>query len=402
MSSAVEHLGALAISGTVTPFRGRVSFLRVGAPDRGCFFGFSCNLFLLLLFSGVDWLGIEIITTSAAARFIFDSWPWPYIFGGALVAKINILNVRAMLVASGIEPNPGPNPLVKTLGCLISVFNLGSLITNFENFSKAPGHVLAFSEHSVPPQDRAQARRKLGAAGLNGTFSPLDPELKHPTGGVGVVTRKPFKADHLTPRSPKLANVLQSGRLHFSALSIGMSVPILAFVVYGWTGGRQDATASARTNAIFEAILHELSLRPPCPVFFMGDFNTSLCKLPALHNLVQTGGWCDVGAVAERWGGTNEEPTCFGYNTSTPSRNDFFIANPASVHLIDSFQVVRTSDFSNHSILQIGLIPPCAAPQLSINFVPGSLHDAMAARFFQANKHLDRNKTIQFYHKEFK
>ena len=237
-----------------------------------------------------------------------------------------------MLVASGIQPHPGPTRFTESSPCVLNVINGGALITHLEAFIQRPAHVLAISEHSVPPDERGSVHDRLKEANLSGTLSNLDPELKHHTGGVAALARHPAKVDVLSPRSDQMVAPLSSGRVQMSALCIGYSSPLLAFIIYGWTGGRQSTQAAKRTDDIFIHIIHELSLRPEGPVAIMGDLNATLQQLPHCKQLIDDGAWCDVGAVASRWGGIDNQPTCFGHNALEPTRNDYFIVNSMASH----------------------------------------------------------------------
>ncbi len=78
---------------------------------------------------------------------------------------------------------------------------------------------------------------KLKRAGWRAELSHLDPELKHFTGGVAALTRKPAIVDLITPRSTRFAALVNSGRVQLFAVEVGLPIPLLLFVIYGWTGG---------------------------------------------------------------------------------------------------------------------------------------------------------------------
>ncbi len=196
------------------------------------------------------------------------------------IVKLIFLDLRGLLVASGIQPHPGPTRFTASEPCVLNVLNGGSLITHFEAFIQRPAHILAISEHSVPPDERLITYERLKAANISGVLSHLDPELKHHTGGVTTLTRQPAKVDILSPRSDSMAALLASGRVQMTALDIGYSSPLLNFTIYGWTGGRQSPKAAERTDDIFRIIALELSLRPDGPVAIMGDVNADLFLLP--------------------------------------------------------------------------------------------------------------------------
>ena len=75
-------------------------------------------------------------------------------------------------------------------------------------------------------------------------FSPLDPELSHPIGGVGGMARDPFRIYNLPPRSPALAKHILGLRCGFFGCNVGMGPPLGIFVIYGWTGGHVNDYAN--------------------------------------------------------------------------------------------------------------------------------------------------------------
>ena len=54
-------------------------------------------------------------------------------------------------------------------------------------------------------------------------------------------------------------------------------------VIYGWTGGAQDARAAARTSDLIDIVLKELSAQPDGPTLIVGDVNAGVADVPALR-----------------------------------------------------------------------------------------------------------------------
>ncbi len=143
-------------------------------------------------------------------------------------------------------------------------------------------------------------------------------------------------------------------------------------------------------------------MRPDGPVAIMGDFNADLQMLPHCQQLVLHEDWCDVGAVASRWGGIDNQPTCLGHNALAPTRNDYLLVNAMALPLISDFRVIPTTDFDVHSILEVKFLPPARCPTLDINLVPASAHDALVRKFIVDHPHLDAALPIQSHQKEYK
>ena len=75
-------------------------------------------------------------------------------------------------------------------------------------------------------------------------------------------------------------------------------------------------------------------------ILICGDVNCSnLSLLPHLQEILTTHNFTDVGAVAERWGGKNCEPTCETHN-GEPTRNDYIFISPALVPKVSTFSVI--------------------------------------------------------------
>ena len=86
----------------------------------------------------------------------------------------------------------------------------------------------------------------------------------------------------------------------------------------------------------------------------MGGFNASVPDLASLHMALETNNdynlhaWHDVGADAEIWGSTPNEPTCRANNVKQVTRKDYVIANTICFGLIESFQVAWDEVYKVH------------------------------------------------------
>ena len=99
-------------------------------------------------------------------------------------------------------------------------------------------------------------------------------------------------------------------------IDIGMPLPIIGFVVYGWVNGRGNERNAKRTDSLFHAIRDELPFRPIGPKLIGGDINCDPSQLPSLTCLLKGLGWTDVGACASIWGGVDGQATCEAPNAT--------------------------------------------------------------------------------------
>ena len=214
-------------------------------------------------------------------------------------------------------------------------------------------HALAIGEHSIPAGRVGEIRKRFSDCGWKGHLSPLDPELSHNTAGVAGMARGPAKVFVIKAVTSDFQQLLSGGRVALFGLEIGLPVPILLVVVYGWTNGRHIPSIARRTDKLIQIVSEELDAQPGTLFLVAGDLNAEPAHLPNLAALIQTNAWFDVGAHGSIFGGQDSEPTCLGYNAELPTRNDFVFACPGIVPYISLFTVYKDLSVDVHSILRL-------------------------------------------------
>ena len=63
------------------------------------------------------------------------------------------------------------------------------------------------------------------------------------------------------------------GRVELHALPIDPHTTITIYNIYGWTNANYSSEAQQRTSGMLEAILQDMDLQPPGPMYIMGDLN---------------------------------------------------------------------------------------------------------------------------------
>ena len=78
-------------------------------------------------------------------------------------------------------------------------------------------------------------------------------------------------------------------------------------------------------------------------------------KIPSVKHLMDELAWTDLGEVAHRWGGQDEEHTCQAHGDAKSSRRDYILANAEVIPFIKDFKTIRDDEIPVHDILQIQL-----------------------------------------------
>jgi len=101
----------------------------------------------------------------------------------------------------------------------------------------------------------------------------------------------------------------------------------LVYVIYGHTNGNGDPEARDRTDDLLGLIFQDMDMQVPGPKFVMGDFNATVLNLPHLGAQIDMGKIFDIGAMASKYGSSDNLPTCQNIGKHKPSRNDYILAN---------------------------------------------------------------------------
>ena len=310
-----------------------------------------------------------------------------------------------IVVASVPEDHPSP---CTTNGCTTifdeqHVFNKpsqGCVLVEGINVSHLPNHwpfiqhrhatFMAIGEHSTTADDMSLCKTKLHDNGWNIKPSCLDPELKHHTAGVAGIIRKPRKQQIISPRDPEFALLLNSGRCILLALDIGLTVPVLCIVIYGWTGGRTNPHARERTDGLLAAAVRECACHPRGPCIILGDVNDDVAKMrcsTALHE----DGWSDLGAISSKWGGLDNLGTCQTTNSLAATRNDYIFVNQYVLPFVNKFYVEWDVNIPTHAITGFELRITDQSPKVYKNLIPTSLFDNLQDKFTNSHSEVQDN-----------
>ena len=301
------------------------------------------------------------------------------------------------LITEGIEPQPGPPKPKKTKAKPFSESNPGvfehinpsNLNSTLDIIVRRPAHAISITEHSLTDDIKSSVIHKLKHAGWKCDPSPLDPELKHRTGGAALLTRKPASSFNLKPRTQAFAEVMNNGRVKMTGLEIGLPFPVINITIYGWTGGRTDPKAARRTDDLIRISHDEVLKHPDVCFLFSGDFNADPLQLPALREMCTKHRWLDVGAHGSKFGSEDMLPTCLNYNSDQATRNDYLIASPMLIPYIRYFCVTKLPGIAVHSVLRLQFYYHRIPPQVTINLVPHSLFDLAWDKFASDFKDAD-------------
>ena len=162
----------------------------------------------------------------------------------------------------------------------------------------------------------------------------MDSEKNHNTAGVGII-QGGNKNIIQPPTLHKLLNEeSQTGRFALYGINIGNGEVALVYVIYGHTNGNGDPEARGRTDDLLGLIFLDMDMQVPGPKFVMGDFNATVQNLPHLSDQIEKGKVYDIGAIASKYGSTDNLPTCQNNGKQKPSRNDYILANQETEKLI--------------------------------------------------------------------
>ena len=146
------------------------------------------------------------------------------------------------------------------------------------------------------------------------------------------------------PLTAEFAELNETGRVALYCVEAAGGHTITCVIMYGWTGGAQDAKAAARTSDLIRIVFLELKAQPDGPQYIMGDLNASVPDLVSLQMALEetdddsVHAWHDVGAQADIWGSIPNDTTCRAPNAvKTATRRDCVIANTVGFGLIEGF-----------------------------------------------------------------
>jgi hypothetical protein len=133
---------------------------------------------------------------------------------------------------------------------LLECINLTAMTTNGGTLMKRECHATFFQEHAVPSTLASMWQDTFRKAAMVMELGPTDPEANKHAAGVGAACRVPHTIIKLEGRSQAYKDAYSSGRLAAFYMTFE-DVNVMFFIVYGWTGGHDNAVAAQRTDSIF-------------------------------------------------------------------------------------------------------------------------------------------------------
>ena len=126
-----------------------------------------------------------------------------------------------MLISQGIEPHPGPEGEAQHLrlydalhgqhnadtapsSVVMEVLQVSHFPTHLEQVLARDADVMLIGEHSMTPDVAENHQAILAKGRIASSFSGLDPELRHNTGGVGAMARVHSQSREFTARRESL------------------------------------------------------------------------------------------------------------------------------------------------------------------------------------------------------
>ena len=129
--------------------------------------------------------------------------------------------------------------------------------------------------------------------------------------------------------------------------------------MYGWTGAGCSSPAAEeaaqRTDDVFQIIQEETSQHEGVLSLIAADVNGSTKDFPTLVNLEHTEQWSDLGSMASRWGGIDNQMTCKAGLLAKETRIDRIFVNTLLLPAVRGFQVDVCDEYSTHQPLQLRL-----------------------------------------------
>ena len=125
------------------------------------------------------------------------------------------------------------------------------------------------------------------------------------------------------------------------------------YCVYGQTNGEHSDDAAAWISDCLSSILCDAQLQTNCPIFIVGDLNATLDRLPPMQDAINQGKFYDLGAIASKYGGTDNMPTCKNNETTIATRRDYVLANAWGQKPVKNHRIEWVKGLPTHAIISI-------------------------------------------------
>ena len=190
--------------------------------------------------------------------------------------------------------------------------------------------VIAIQEHSIQKGGVSGAKASLASIGYGAVLTDSDPETQSPSGGVGILVKKPRAYHELHPKTEVFQQSRDLGRAVLAMIGVGTHVPVMVASLYGWSTQEAGEDRFERTSALLDSLIAELREWPVCPTLIMGDFNGLPSKFMSLVGALREGTLHDMGANAEAWGAALMPPPPSHTMLRSPRGSTWSCATPLS------------------------------------------------------------------------
>mgnify|MGYP006977871326 CR=1 FL=1 len=137
------------------------------------------------------------------------------------------LNPHEVIVQQGLPPHPG-HP--SGGGLVLDILNVTHLGSNIDTILARAAGAFLLTEHSLPKVSINALKAKLSKCGITSAFGDLIPDKTHQTGGVGGMSKAPFKLFEVNPVNEDFRKGKKSGRLGLYCLDTGLTTPFCALL----------------------------------------------------------------------------------------------------------------------------------------------------------------------------
>ena len=308
--------------------------------------------------------------------------------GGGLMAGLR--------VGEALKPGPPEGPAKAGLKQIASI-NITAWYPALPLVSRLGASVVAVQEHSVGLADLQVARAAARKEGFEAYLSPPDPETLAPSGGVGILVKKPLGSQPVKANTEAYEKASQAGRALLCMVALGGRCPAMVGSFYGWASQEKGEDKYARTSELMDALVRETLHWDSLPVFLLGDMNAPLERVAAMHHFVEVGAFHDAGAIASAWGGVDFAPTAQAHNSDRQTRIDYVFMNSAAVSLTKQWHMHDFGVFDVHRTLSFSVdtgVPKPVRQHMKVKAVPlegvpkERIALAIAAEFVKAHDKL--------------
>ena len=260
------------------------------------------------------------------------------------------------IVEQGLHPHSGPKKKEPEIESVIwECANITSMDKNshFILNRARTNAITTVQEHKLKNSDVKKYKDIFKEAKLKLIGGPSDDTTKTPSAGVGIAAREDITCVRDEFKSQAFKRIYELGRADKYLIDLGWRQNIVAFVVYCFAGGSNEAKEG--TDQIADAIREEIGEDSVMPVIIQGDFNRTLNEIPTFKEMIEEEAWVDIGSVASWWGGTDNQTTCQSSSKAKATRIDGMLFNKFALPLVQHFEVIKDDMIPTHSVMRVTL-----------------------------------------------